>query len=133
MGPAYDAVYTIALALVGQTEVTGATIAQGMTGLATNTQACAYDASGVISPCFTVTDHARTLYNNMGSILQHKKVTEIGTFGRLEWDSQGAKSSGLIEMWCINGGGPKPSFASSGLTYDIKAQVPMGTYVACGP
>jgi ABC-type branched-subunit amino acid transport system substrate-binding protein len=133
MGPAYDAVYTIALALVGQTEVRAATIAAGMTELATNTQTCSYDNSGVIAPCFTITDHARTLYNNMGQLLQHKKVTEIGTFGRLEWDTQGAKSSGVIEMWCISGGSPKPTFTSSGLTYDIKAQVSMGTYVPCGP
>jgi ABC-type branched-subunit amino acid transport system substrate-binding protein len=132
MGPAYDAIYTIALALVGKTETSGATIAAGLTELSTNTQACSYDASGVIAPCFTITDHVRTLYNNMGTLLQHKKITEIGTFGRLEWDAQGAKSSGVIEMWCISGGSPKPSFASSGLTYDIKAQAPMGTYIPCG-
>ncbi len=133
MGPAYDAVYSIALALVGKTEVDGASIASGLTRLATNTAACTYDASGVISPCFSIADHARTLYNNMGSLLQNKKVTEIGTFGRLEWDTQGAKSSGLIEMWCINNTGPKPAFASSGLTYDVKTQTPTGTYVQCGP
>lgn len=133
MGPAYDAVYTIALALVGRPDVSGASIAAGMTTLSTNTQPCTYDAAGVVSPCFTVSDHTRTLYNNMGLLLQHRKVTEIGTFGRLEWDPQGAKTNGLIEMWCIRGGSPKPTFASSGLTYDVKTQVPMGSYVPCGP
>jgi hypothetical protein len=133
MGPAYDAVYAVALALVGEAEVSGARISAGMPKLATNTQSCTYDASGVMSPCFTVTDHSRTLYNNMGSLLASRSVTEIGTFGRLEWDTEGAKSSGLIEMWCINNTGPKPAFASSGLTYDVKTQTPSGTYVQCGP
>lgn len=133
MGPAYDAVYTIALALVGQRDVRGSTMAGGMPSLATNTATCTYDAAGVVAPCFTVSDHSRTLYRNMGTLLQQKKVTEIGTAGRLEWDAQGAKSSGLIEMWCISGTGPKPAFASSGLTYDVKTQTPSGTYTPCAP
>jgi hypothetical protein len=133
MGPAYDAVYTIALALVGKPDVHGPSLVSGMTTLANNAQPCTYDASGVVSPCFTVTDHSRTLYNNMGALLQNKKVTEIGTFGRLEWDAQGAKSSGVIEMWCITGTGPKPAFASSGLTYDVKTQTPSGSYTPCAP
>jgi ABC-type branched-subunit amino acid transport system substrate-binding protein len=133
MGPAYDAVYTIALALVGKTDVRGPSMATGLATLSNNTAPCAYDASGVMSPCFTISDHARTLYNNMGALLQSKKVTEIGTFGRLEWDAQGAKSSGVIEMWCISGPLTKPTFASSGLAYDIKAQATSGAYVPCAP
>jgi len=132
MGPAYDAVYAIALALVGQKDVRGATVASGMATLSTNTQACSYDASGVLSPCFTVSDHSRTLYNNMGTLLQHRAVTEIGTSGRLEWNTDGAKSSGVIEMWCV-ANTSKPSFASSGLTYDVKTQLPSGSYTACAP
>jgi hypothetical protein len=133
MGPAYDAVYTIALALVGKQSFKGADIVAGMTRLATNTAACTYDATGVKAPCFTVSDHSRTLYSNMGMLLADEKVTEIGTFGRLEWDAQGAKSSGLIEIWCIDGTGPKPTFASSGLTYDVKTQAAAGTFTQCGP
>jgi ABC-type branched-subunit amino acid transport system substrate-binding protein len=133
MGPAYDAVFTIALSLVGNKQISGMTMTSAMPALATNTSACAYDADGVQSPCFTVSDYARTLYANMGMVLSGSKVTEIGTFGRLEWDSQGAKSNGLIEVWCINSTGPKPIFASSGLTYDVKTQTNAGTYVACAP
>src|SRR5437763_5234044 len=48
--------------------------------------------------------------------------------GRLEWNTDGAKSSGVIEMWCITGTGPKPAFASSGLTYDVKTQTSSGSY-----
>ena len=133
MGSVYDAVYTIALALVGKQDIHGASLVTGLTGLANNKKTCTYDALGVLPPCYSVTDHSRTLFANMGALLDHAPVTEIGTFGRLEWDPAGAKASGLIEMWCINGAGPKPIFSSSGLTYDIKTQTPAGTYVQCGP
>lgn len=133
MGPAYDAVYTVALALVGKQSASAQSMVGGMANLSTNPVACGYDASGVVAPCFTVSDHSRTLYNNMGLLLQKQKVTEIGTFGRLEWDAQGAKSSGLIEMWCIGATGGAPEFASSGLFYDVKTQQVSGTYTQCPP
>ena len=133
MGPSYDAVYTIALALVGKSDIRASSMVTGLPNLATNTQPCGYDASGVVAPCFSITDYSRTLYNSMGALLQNKKVTEIGTFGRLEWDAQGAKSSGLIEVWCIDGTGAKPTFASSGLTYDVKTQTTSGVYTKCPP
>jgi ABC-type branched-subunit amino acid transport system substrate-binding protein len=133
IGPAYDAVYTIALSLVGKRDsVQGTMITAGMPGLASNTQACASDLSGFHAPCFSISEHSRTLYQNMSMLLGAQKVTEIGTFGRLEWDGQGAKSSGLIELWCINGGA-KPAYASSGQTYDVKSQTTAGTYTQCGP
>lgn len=133
MGPAYDAVYTIALSLVGKKDIRGATVSSNLPRLATNAQACTSDASGVQAPCFTVSDHSRTLYANMSMLLADKPVTEIGTFGRLEWDPQGAKSSGLIELWCIDATGPKPIFASSGQTYDVKTQAVAGAYTPCKP
>jgi ABC-type branched-subunit amino acid transport system substrate-binding protein len=134
MGPAYDAVYTIALALVGKKAITGATISSSLAALATNAAACTSDASGIQAPCFTVSDHSRTLYANMSMLLQSKPVTEIGTFGRLEWDPQGAKSNGVIELWCIDQTGPKPIYASSGQTYDVKTQTLSATpYTQCKP
>lgn len=132
MGPAYDAVYTIALSLVGKKEVTGTVISAGLASLSRNTQACTYDVTGVQAPCFSLSDHTRTLYNNMGLLLQNRPVSQLGTFGRLEWDTQGAKTNGRIEMWCIRSDAGRPSFASSGLTYDVKTQQPMGTYTQCG-
>ncbi|HEX8110233.1 MAG TPA: hypothetical protein VF516_21025, partial [Kofleriaceae bacterium] len=107
MGPAYDAVYTIALSLVGklpgkQDVAVGATIAAGMPRLASNPQACSSDANGIVPPCYLLTDHTRTLTDSMTKLLDGKPVTEIGTFGALTWDA-GAKSSGLIELWCIDG------------------------------
>jgi ABC-type branched-subunit amino acid transport system substrate-binding protein len=133
MGPAYDAVYTIALALVGKHDVRGSSIVDGMPRLSSNTAACTYDAAGIQAPCFTVSDHGRTLYTNMAALLNNMPVTEIGTFGRLEWDQQGNKTSGLIEVWCIDATGAKPIYASSGLTYDVKTQMTSGAYTQCAP
>jgi hypothetical protein len=134
MGPSYDAVYAIALALVGKSDIGAASMVAGLPTLSTNTQTCAYDGTFVESPCFSVTDHGRTLYDSMGALLQAKKITEIGTAGRLEWDAQGSKSSGSIEVWCIDGTNPpKPKFASSGLSYDIKTQNTSGSYTDCAP
>lgn len=133
MGPAYDAVYTIALALVGKPKANAASLVAGLAALSTNTQACSYDVAGIEEPCFSVTDASRTLYNNMGALLQGKKVTEIGTSGRLEWDAQGAKSSGVIEMWCISGNDNVPRFDTAQLTYDVKAEVATGRYTQCSP
>lgn len=133
MGPAYDAVYTIALSLVGKRDpvIQGSMITARMPGLASNAQPCASDLSGFEAPCFSISEHSRTLYQNMSMLLGAQKVTEIGTFGRLEWDAQGAKSSGLIELWCIDGSGPKPVYASSGQTYDVKSQATAGMYTQC--
>jgi ABC-type branched-subunit amino acid transport system substrate-binding protein len=136
MGPAYDAVYTIALSLVGKRDavIRGSMIAGGMPSLASNPQPCASDLSGFQAPCFSISEHSRTLYQNMSMLLGAQAVTEVGTFGRLEWDGQGAKTNGLIELWCIDGSGPKPVYASGGQTYDVKSQATAGSYTQCaGP
>ena len=133
MGPSYDAVYTIALALVGQRQVNGAAVVAGIPKLSTNTAACTSDAAGLVAPCFSISDHARTLTTNMTMLLNNQPVTEIGTFGRLEWDVKGNKDNGKIEVWCINGAGAKPIFDSSGLNYDVAGQLMTGAYMQCAP
>ena len=133
MGPSYDAVYSIALALVGQSDASGATIAQGLYKLGSLAQTCTTDAQGFVPPCFAPTDYARTLYATMRSLLSSTAITDVGTFGRYTWDSSGAKNNGLIEMWCINGSGPKPIFQSSGLKYDVATQAMTGVYAQCPP
>jgi hypothetical protein len=139
IGPAYDAVYTMALSLVGKRDpvIRGATIAAGMPSLASNSQACPSDATGILAPCFLISDHSSTLGRSMKMLLAPQPVTEIGTFGRLEWDANGNKSSGLIELWCIDGSTPPPAppvYASSGQTYDVKSQATAGSYTQCaGP
>ena len=131
MGPTYDAVYAIALALVGRKDTRGPSLVGGLSRLASNLQTCVYDASGPQAPCFRLSDHSTTLYRNMSYLLDSKAVTEIGTQSRLEWDPSGAKATGLVEMWCISAAGPKPSFASAGLTYDLKSQTTQGSYTPC--
>ncbi len=134
MAQAYDAVHAIALASAARVPgVRAPTIASRLRLLATNPAPCASDASGLLAPCFAVTDAARTLDDNLARLRAHRVVTEIGAAGRLEWDPQGAKSSGTIEMWCIASAGGKPAFASSGLTYDIKTDTVAGAYTACSP
>jgi ABC-type branched-subunit amino acid transport system substrate-binding protein len=135
MGPAYDAVYTMALSLVVKHDpvIHGATIAAGMPNLANNMQPCASDATGLEAPCFLISDHSSTLDRSMKMLLAPQPVTEIGTFGRLEWDADGNKSNGLIELWCIDGSGSAPVYASSGQTYDVKSQTMAGSYTQCGP
>ena len=133
MGPTYDTVYAIALALVGKTDTRGPSLVAGLPRLATNTATCTYDASGAQAPCFRISEHSTTLYTNMSWLLDNKPVSELGTLSRLEWDAQGAKANGLVEMWCINALGPKPAFASAGLTYDIKTGTTAGEYAPCGP
>lgn len=132
MGPAYDAVYTIALSLVGKRDwVRGSMITAGMPRLANNPQMCTTDLAGFQEPCFSISEHSRTLYQNMSMLLGSQKVSEIGTFGRLEWDAQGAKTSGVIELWCIGGTDVKPVYVSSGQTYDVKTQTTAGANTQC--
>jgi ABC-type branched-subunit amino acid transport system substrate-binding protein len=133
LGPAYDAVYSIALGLVGKRSSASADLVEGLPRLSSNTEACTYDGPFLNAPCFSLADHSRTLYQNMGMLLDEDDVTEIGTAGRLEWDDQGAKATGIIEIWCIDATNPaQPIFATSGLTYDVSTRVTMGTFTQCG-
>jgi hypothetical protein len=130
MGQSYDAVFSIALALVGQTEITNTTIAQGLHGLASLGATCTTDVSGLVAPCYADSDYARTLYSAMGALLDGTAINEVGTFARFTWDDNGAKNAGLIEMWCIHSGA-NPIFFSSGITYDVAKQTQLGTYTQC--
>jgi ABC-type branched-subunit amino acid transport system substrate-binding protein len=131
MGQSYDAVFAIALALVGQTDVSGATIAQNLHALASLTQSCSSDVSGFVAPCYADSDYSRALYGWMGAMINGDPVTSIATFARMTWDDDGSKNAGLIEVWCINGTGTSPIFYSSGLTYDVATQAYAGSYTQC--
>lgn len=135
LGPTYDAVYTIALALVGKPGATSLDLIGGMPRLTANTATCQKTPDNLFfqAPCFSLTEHSSTLYTNMTMLLEESPVTEIGTSGRLEWDSAGAKASGLIEIWCITGTNPaKPGFANAGITFDVKTKSYLTqTFQAC--
>jgi ABC-type branched-subunit amino acid transport system substrate-binding protein len=135
MGQSYDAVYSIALALVGQTDISGATIATNLHGLASLTPTCTTDISGFVSPCYAVSDYARSLYGWMGKMIDGMPVTSIGTYARLTWDDNGSKNAGVIEVWCVHSPtttGGTPIFFSSGVQYDVATQSYLNpTYTPC--
>jgi ABC-type branched-subunit amino acid transport system substrate-binding protein len=132
MGQSYDAVFAIALALVGEPDISGSAVAQGLYRLGSLTQACTSDATGLVAPCYADSDYSRSSYGAMKALLDGTALTEVGTFARFTWDSNGAKNAGIIEMWCIDGTNPAaPIFASSGITYDVATQQGSGSYVQC--
>jgi len=119
MGPAHDAAYAIGLAIAATRDqaVSGKSIAAGLRKLATG--ATKYTTLGTnILPAF------QKLGSGAG-------ITAVGSFGVLDWDSNGAVKGGTLEMWCIGGTSAKPAYQSSGLTFDIMSQQQAGSYKAC--
>jgi ABC-type branched-subunit amino acid transport system substrate-binding protein len=119
MGPAHDAAFAIGLAL-GATrtqEVSGASVAQGLRKLA-----------GGATMVETTPENVLRAMQKLGA---GEKVSAIGTFGMLDWDDNGAVQGGTLEIWCIGSSGGKPTYNSSGLTFDIMTQKKSGTYMAC--
>ena len=120
MGPSHDAAYAIGLALAATKDmpVSGASVAAGLRKLAGGTTK------------FT------TLGTNLLSAFQKLAagtgITAVGSFGILDWDTDGAVKGGTLEMWCIGGTPEKPVYQSSGLLFDIMTQENSGTYEQCG-
>lgn len=124
LGPAHDAAYAIGLALAAtRTEpVSGASVAAGLRKLAGGATKLTAIGPNVL-PAFQ-------------KLAAGEKITAIGTFGALDWDTNGAVVGGTLEMWCIappSGNPPKPTYASSGLLFDLKSQTMSGVYVPCTP
>ncbi|HVW27205.1 MAG TPA: hypothetical protein VHC69_17685 [Polyangiaceae bacterium] len=121
MGPSYDALYGIAYALAATKNMpaTGKGIAAGLRMLAGGTT--------------TIQNSGTKALAAFQKLAAGDKITAIGTFGPMEWDMNGAVVGGTLEMWCISGAASTPTYQSSGLTYDIKAQTFSGTYAQCGP
>ncbi|HEX4476285.1 MAG TPA: ABC transporter substrate-binding protein [Polyangiaceae bacterium] len=121
MGQSYDATYAIAYAMAatGATNVSGASIASGLSRL-----------TGGGS---TFTIQSTQILASFQQLVSGSPITAIGTFAPLAWDKTGEVVGGRIEMWCINGGTPTPAFGSSGLTYDIETMMKNGTYAGCPP
>ena len=121
LGPAHDAAYAIGLALAAtRTEpVSGASVAAGLRKLAGG--ATKLNATGPnVLPAFQ-------------KLAAGQKISVTGTFGALDWDANGAVVGGTLEMWCIGGTAAKPTYASSGLLFDIKSQTMSGSYNPCTP
>ena len=119
MGPAHDAAYAIGFAL-GATrmqEVSGASVAQGLRQLAGGTTKVELTPEKILL--------------GMQKLGDGEKISAIGTFGLLDWDDNGAVQGGTLEIWCIGSSGGKPTYNSSGLTFDIMSQKKSGMYMAC--
>jgi ABC-type branched-subunit amino acid transport system substrate-binding protein len=121
MGSAYDATFAIAFAAAathGQA-VTGTTIASGLRRLAGG--ATSIEVGGT---------KALQAFQRLAA---GEKIAAIGTFAPLDWDMNGAVVGGTLEMWCIGVNGSTPAYQSSGLTFDLANQQPIGQYTQCGP
>jgi len=118
MGPAYDATYAIAFALAATTgqEVDGPTIAKGLRHLGKGSM---IDVS------------SSTATQAFQKLAQGTDIRAIGTFGPLDWDTDGAVNGGTIEMWCIGGTSTAPAYQSSGQTFAIMTQEIKGEYTQC--
>jgi ABC-type branched-subunit amino acid transport system substrate-binding protein len=121
MGPAYDATFAIAFALAATQNqpVSGASVAEGLRKLADGPTAIQIGATRVLQA--------------FQKLAAGEKITATGTFSTLAWSTDGAVVGGTLEMWCIGAPGGKPTFQSSGLTFDIMTQTESGTYTPCGP
>jgi ABC-type branched-subunit amino acid transport system substrate-binding protein len=119
MGPAHDAAYAIGLALAATTDqpVSGKSVAAGLRKLAGGTTTLEATGTNVLAA--------------FQKLAAGQQVTEVGTFGMLDWDANGAVKGGTLEMWCVGGPATKPAYQSSGLIFDIKAQTQSGAYVQC--
>ena len=121
MGPTYDAVYSMAYAIAanGDATVTGAAIAANLSKLA--------GGSTVIEV------GTRDISKAFARLTDGDSIDTVGTFGRLEWDANGAVLGGTLEMWCIGASGGTPAYRSSGLNFDLKTKAESGEYVQCAP
>jgi hypothetical protein len=54
-----------------------------------------------------------------------------GTFTSLSWSGDGTVLGGTIEVWCIGAPDGKPTYQSSGLTYDLMAASQAGAFKPC--
>jgi len=120
MGPAHDAAYAIGLALAATSDqpVSGKSVAAGLRKLA-----------GGPTKLTTLGTNLLAAFQQLS---KGTGITAIGSFGALDWDSNGAVKGGTLEMWCIGGTSEKPAFQSSGLLFDIMSQQESGTYTQCG-
>ena len=120
MGPAHDAAYAIGLALAATKDqpVSGASVAAGLRKL----------AGGATK----ITTLGTNLLAAFQKLTTGAGITAVGSFGVLDWDSNGAVKGGTLEMWCVGGTTAKPAYQSSGLLFDIMSAEQSGTYKQCG-
>jgi ABC-type branched-subunit amino acid transport system substrate-binding protein len=119
MGPAYDATYAIAFALAAKKDepVSGTAVKQGLRKLAGGNTMIELGATRVLSAFQALAD---------GQAIEAR-----GTFTSLSWSGDGTVLGGTIEVWCIGAPAGKPTYQSSGLTYDLMAESQAGAFKPC--
>jgi ABC-type branched-subunit amino acid transport system substrate-binding protein len=119
MGPAYDATYAIALALVARAgdPVSGTAVKEGLRFLTGGSMEVDLGATHVLAA--------------FQKLAAGEKVDAHGTFTSLAWSDQGTVLGGTIEVWCIGSSAGKPSYQSSGLTYDLMTNQKSGEFKPC--
>jgi len=119
MGPAYDATYAIAFALVAESamEPTGAAVKAGLRRIGEGETKIDIGATRVLSA--------------FQKLANGETINARGTFSALTWTKDGTVQGGTIEVWCIGAPGGKPTYQSSGLTFDIMARTTSGKYMQC--
>jgi ABC-type branched-subunit amino acid transport system substrate-binding protein len=119
MGPAYDATYAIAYALAATRDmpVSGASVSAGLKKLSAGGNAIEVSSTKILAAFQQLTSG--------------KSIEAIGTYASLEWDAHGAPLGGRVEVWCVASGKPAATYASSGLTMDLKTMKLDGDYTQC--
>jgi branched-chain amino acid transport system substrate-binding protein len=122
MGPTYDSTYSIAYAIASLrgSAITGPNVALGLRNLGRGGGTVVEVQSTKILAAFR-------------KLSAGEAITAIGTFATLQWTDSGAVLGGTIEMWCIANPNGKPTFAQSGLTFDVAVGQSAGQYTQCTP
>jgi branched-chain amino acid transport system substrate-binding protein len=119
MGPAYDATYAIAFALAAKKDepVSGTAVKQGLRMLAGGGTMIELGATRVLSA--------------FQALAEGEAIDARGTFTSLSWSGDGTVLGGTIEVWCIGAPDGKPTYQSSGLTYDLMTDSQAGAFKPC--
>ena len=107
MGPAYDATYAIAFALVAENSMpmNGGAVKTGLRRLGSGDTEIDIGATRVLSA--------------FQALANGDSINARGTFSSLAWSKDGTVLGGTLEIWCVGAPGGKPAYQSSGLTFDI--------------
>ena len=119
MGPAYDATYAIAFALAAEKDksLSGTSVKEGLRQLGGGSTTIELGPTRVLAA--------------FQQLAAGDSIDARGTFTSLAWSGDGTVLGGTIEMWCIGAPNGKPTYASSGLTFDLVAAKQAGTYTQC--
>lgn len=119
MGPAYDATYAIAFALVssGDAAPTGASVKAGLRRLAGGDMQIDIGATRALA--------------GFQQLASGHAIDAQGTFSPLAWSKDGTMLGGTLEVWCIGKPAGKPTYMSSGLTFDIVDGTSSGKFTQC--